>query len=309
MACFHPLIGQQPFPGAKVAFVGLDPSKPYLTIPCGKCFGCRLDRSQQWAARCVGEAQTTGEGRNWFGTFTYAPEHLPPRGSLEPRDHVLFTKKVRNALGPFRFFMCGEYGDQKDPSTGFGRPHLHYLFFGLNLPDAALVNGGGKHPFFESETLSRLWGKGHVTLGLVTFETASYVAGYVYKKRMGKDAESAYRVVDQATGETWQMHPEFQRQSRRPGIGAEWFRRYHGDVFPADKFPLKGGRFSRVPAYYEKLYERLRSENPSLPSLDAFKEKRRERSLINADNLTDARLKVREECAIRKRAFYARKVL
>lgn len=309
MPCFHPLIGQQPYPGAKVSFSGLSADLPYLTVPCGRCFGCRLDRSQQWAVRCMGEAQTAGPGQSWFGTFTYSPEHLPAHGSLDPRDHTLFMKKLRHEYPGVRFFMAGEYGDQKNPATGFGRPHFHYLFFGMPLKDAVPLSGSSRNPFFSSESLTRIWGKGFVHVGLVTYETAAYVAGYVQKKRMGKDAAEFYRVVDAETGETWSMHPEFQRQSLKPGIGSEWFARYHGDVFPADKVPLKSGRFSRVPKYFETLYERLRAEDSSLPALDVFKEKRRERSIIHAEDFTDARLKVREACAIAKRNFYAKRAL
>ena len=27
-----------------------------LTLPCGNCIGCRLERSRQWAVRCMHEA-------------------------------------------------------------------------------------------------------------------------------------------------------------------------------------------------------------------------------------------------------------
>ena len=31
-----------------------------MDVPCGQCLGCRLDRSRQWAIRCIHEAQMFG---------------------------------------------------------------------------------------------------------------------------------------------------------------------------------------------------------------------------------------------------------
>lgn len=309
MPCFHPFIGQQRPEGGRVAFSNLDYSRDLMTVPCGKCIGCRIDRSRGWAIRILAEAQTAGVGRSWFVTNTYAPEFNPI--TLQPRDHTLFLKKLRNHYSDqkVRFYLGAEYGDQKHPVTGFGRPHFHYALFGLDLPDLEPFGGSEKNPLFVSPTLSRLWGKGHVTIGSVTYESASYIAAYIHKKRLGKDAGKFYVVPHPETGEELKMHPEFSRQSLKPGIGAEWFSKFHSDVYPADKFPLKGGSFVKPPKYFDALYERLASDNVSLPPLDSFKEKRRERSVLRADDLTEARLKVREACAIAKAKFYSNRKL
>ena len=46
---------------------------------------------------------------NCFITLTYANEKLPPKGSLRPRDFVLFMKHLRKFVRPavIRFFHCG----------------------------------------------------------------------------------------------------------------------------------------------------------------------------------------------------------
>lgn len=307
MPCYHPKIAQQSQKGARLSFKSFSAGEPFLTIPCGQCMGCRVMRSRSWAVRCMGEVQTSGVGLSWFATFTYAPEHNPI--TLVPRDHTLLMKRIRKEYPGVRFFMCGEYGDQKNPVTGFGRPHFHYLFFGMDLPDRKLYASSGGHPLFISDNLAEIWGKGFVTVGPATLESAQYVAGYVHKKRVGKDAEQFYSVTHPETGKAFRMHPEFGRMSLKPGIGSEWFAKYYRDVYPADKVTLKGGAVVRPPPFFDVLYERLANQDSSLPPLDELKEKRRQRALVTADDATDARLKVREACAAARAAFYSRKKL
>ena len=81
-----------------------------------------------WALRCMHEAKL--HDRNCFVTLTYDDLHLPPHGSLRYRDIQLFHKKLRRRVGAFRFFLCGEYGEQ------LGRPHYHACYFGMFPPDA-----------------------------------------------------------------------------------------------------------------------------------------------------------------------------
>lgn len=54
-----------------------------VTIPCGQCIGCRLEKSRQWAIRCVHEASLYEN--NCFITLTYSPENLPEDGSLKKK--------------------------------------------------------------------------------------------------------------------------------------------------------------------------------------------------------------------------------
>lgn len=304
MTCYSPSIAQQLAPGRRPVFTGFDFSKPLMRLPCGRCIGCRVARSQAWALRAAAEAQTAGEYRSLFVTNTYADNPF----SLSIRDHQLYMKKLRHSFPGVRFMVGAEYGTTViSPVTGFGRPHYHYLLFGLDVPD--LVPLGGKNPAFRSETLTRIWGHGHVDIGLVTFGSAAYALRYIHKKRLGPDAADYYSFVHPETGERSKLVPPFQRQSLKPGIGAEWFSRFHSDVYPSDKFPLKGGKFAKPPKYFDTLYERLSEKDPSMPSLDSLKEKRVERIEFRADDFTDARLKVREQCAIARAKFYSREKL
>lgn len=64
---------------------------------------------------------------------------------------------------------------------------------------------------FTSKELEKIWGKGFVIIGNVTFESAAYVARYVTKKAFGINKE-------------WNIkhnrEPEFTLSSRRPGLAS-----------------------------------------------------------------------------------------
>ena len=95
-----------------------------VSVPCGQCVGCRLEKSRQWAMRCVHEASLYDE--NCFITLTYDDEFLPVGGSLDKGAFPRFMKRLRKKFEPrrIRFYHAGEYGDR------FGRPHYHALLFG-----------------------------------------------------------------------------------------------------------------------------------------------------------------------------------
>lgn len=75
-----------------------------MKVPCGQCFGCRLDRSRIWAMRCMHEASLYDE--NCFVTLTYSPACLPAGGSVVVEDYQKFMKRLRKAIAPrkVRFF-------------------------------------------------------------------------------------------------------------------------------------------------------------------------------------------------------------
>ena len=102
-----------------------------LMVPCGRCIGCRLDRSLQWAMRCVHEASMHED--NCFITLTFDDDHLGD-GSLKVSDFQNFMKRLRQAIAPkkVRFFHCGEYGAK------LSRPHHHACLFGFDFPDKVL---------------------------------------------------------------------------------------------------------------------------------------------------------------------------
>lgn len=255
-----------------------------LKLPCGQCIGCRLNRSRNWAVRCVHESQL--HDSSWFLTLTYDDEHCP--ASLCYPHFQKFMKRLRFHVGkPLRFFMCGEYGDLN------WRPHYHALVFGLVLDDLVEWSRSDTQVLFRSPLLEKLWPFGFSLVGAVTFESAAYVARYVVKKVNGDLADTHYLRVNERTGEEVRLDPEFARMSLKPGIGADWFRRFHSEVTVRDAVLLNGSFHTPPRYYYESM---LKNMDGSL--YDDLKFQRFEKAMRLAEDNTPQRLADRHQVAL-----------
>lgn len=254
-----------------------------INLPCGQCIGCRLERSRQWAIRCVHEASLHDD--NCFITLTYDDNHLPKNRSINKRDMQLFWKKLRKEIHPkkLRYYMCAEYGDTT------GRPHYHACVFGYDFPDKTLWKIQNEQRLYTSEKLNQIWGMGYVVIGNVTFESAAYVARYIMKKITGKQAEEHYTRIDD-NGEVHNLMPEYTAMSRRPGIARNWFEQFKNDVYVNgnDNVVLRG-REMKPPKYYDGLYE---ITNPL--QMEDIKHNRAENAKKHLDETTKERLAVKE---------------
>lgn len=244
-----------------------------VEVPCGQCIGCRLERSRQWAIRCVHEAQLHSE--NCFITLTYNNDHLPADGSLDVTHWQKFMKRLRKKYGDgIRFFHCGEYGHQ------LGRPHYHACIFGFDFPDKVLwKQSPSGERLYRSASLESLWPFGYSSVGTLTFESAAYVARYIMKKHLGQGADDHYGG----------KKPEYTTMSRRPGIAAGWFEKFKGDVYPSDEVILRG-KAMKPPKYYDGLYEVLDPD-----AFEKMKVKRKKSAKIRSADSTRDRLRVREK--------------
>lgn len=280
MPCYHPLDGFQ-LPSGKLT-KNYRPGLKHMTVPCGQCIGCRLDRSRSWAIRCVHEAQLYEE--NCFITLTYSPEHLPETGSLVVSDYQQFMKRLRKHFAPrkIRFFQCGEYGDQNL------RPHYHACLFNIDFHDKTLWKTANGNNIYTSNTLSKIWPFGFSTIGAVTFQSAGYTARYIMKKVTGDEAPAKYERTNTDTGEIITLKKEYTTMSRRPGLGYDWFQKYKADLYPHD-YVIIDGKKHPIPRYYDLLLER---ENPDL--LESIKSKREAHAELRPEEQTCDRLRVRE---------------
>jgi len=244
MPCYKPLKGwyaKKRNPTGKRSIVFKRTEGHYdrpITIPCGQCVGCRLERSRQWAIRCVHEASLYEN--NCFITLTYNEENLNDKSTLVKADFQKFMKRLRKKYGNnIRFFHCGEYGEKNQ------RPHYHACLFNFDFQDKELWSIRDNVKLYRSQTLQELWPFGFSTIGEVTFESAAYVARYIMKKINGDKAKEHYQG----------KQPEYTTMSRRPGIGKEWLNKYSSDVYPNDKIVVRNDLICKPPKYYDQQFE------------------------------------------------------
>lgn len=287
MGCYGPLTGYYPGPNApdgrlvfdkKLSLTGIP-----LKIPCGKCPGCRLEQSRQWAVRCMHEKRL--HKNSAFLTLTYSDAHLPPGNTLVKSHFQNFVKRLRHEYEPdeygytVRFFMCGEYGSQTS------RPHYHMLLLNQDFPDKRLVKSGAKYNLYDSKRLSRLWPFGTHTIGDVTFESAAYTARYCMKKNQNGKTVSDGRL------------PEYIDMSRNPGLGTGYFDRFKDEMLSHDTI-IVNGYPNAIPRFYDNRLAGLTGMSDQIglyTKMELIKIKRRRRLTFaaRADN-TNRRLRTKE---------------
>lgn len=332
MPCFHPIDAYKPngyTENKKLIFEKHNPTmievmdrKGYspLQVTCGQCVGCRLERSRQWAMRCMHEAQM--HKQNSFITLTFNDPALWARKnpkSLDVTDFQKFMKRLRKILSPkkIRFYHCGEYGEKSQ------RPHYHACIFGEDFSEDRVLykTTAQGHRLYTSTTLNKAWTDpitkmplGYAIIGDLTFESAAYTARYIMKKQSGKgdyykedgtyvpSPETYYQDLDPETGEITDLQPEYNTMSRNPGIGKTWYNEYKNDVYPHD-FVVVNGKRCRPPRYYDT---QLQTERPyDFEEIQLL----REQNAIDADikhfdkhgesNNSKNRLQIREKCLIK----------
>ena len=252
-----------------------------ITIPCGQCDACRLERSRQWAIRCAHEASLYE--KSCFLTLTYAPENLPFGGTLAKKHMQDFEKRLRKYFEPdkLRLFGCGEYGERTS------RPHYHLCVMNADFNDKIHHSTHNENKLYTSETLDRLWKLGHCKIGSLTFESAAYVARYVTKKFTGKNAERHYEVYV-GNGEIIDRVPEFPIHPRRPGLGKPWLEKFETDIYP-DDFVVMNGKKMRPPKYYDAQLQKTRPYE-----FDEIKQRREQHGKQFKKEQTHERLLVKE---------------
>jgi len=270
-----------------------------INLPCGRCIGCRIEKSRDWALRICHESQM--HQKNSFLTLTYDDEHLNNFGSLEPDHFTLFIKKLRKRYNDrkIRYYQVGEYGED------FGRPHHHVCLFGLDWRDEDCIPKGqtkkkeitkkmvairNGDPVYVSDGLNEIWEKGNVEIGQITFKSAAYAARYVIKKITSGEEQATFYKTNEY-GEQVNVLPEYATMSNRPGIGRSWVDMFKGDFFPKDYCTYKGKKY-KTPSYYTRVLEEEDQEY--------LKYKRKLKGAQNKSEKTLARLDVKRRILQKK---------
>lgn len=202
-----------------------DLEKYFMQVPCGQCIGCRLQRSREWADRCVLESLQYAPNLCWWVTLTYSDEAFERRDKdgkllhpskvivienetgltkekfcLYPRDLELFLKRLRKTFAEFgydniRYFAGAEYGDHGQ------RPHFHVILFNIGFPDLKIHEKCSTESgdTFQSPLLDRVWSDnvgsnrnskylpiGFAAINRLSWHAAAYCARYCMKKLRGK---------------------------------------------------------------------------------------------------------------------------
>lgn len=285
MPCYRPLQGYRVKSGKSDSGkwgITFNPSQGFtdlkVNVPCGQCIGCRLEKSRQWAMRCVHEMKQ--HEFNCFITLTFDDHHKHAQGSLVKSDFQNFMKRLRkNTKQKIRYFHCGEYGEQLE------RPHHHAILFGYDFPDKKYFKRSRGNNLYTSEILNKAWqGQGYNLIGEANFETAAYCARYIMKKMTGPGADEYYG----------DRIPEYTTMSRRPGIGKTYYEKYKDEIFP-DDFVIMRNTKMKPPKYYENI---LDADHPKL--LEQIKANR-EKQAKRAEDFGDiSRLRVKEACTHEK---------
>lgn len=312
MACYKPVTAWRHPEGGALSF---SERKEYreITIKCGQCIGCRLEKREAWTLRCIAESKMHAE--NSFITLTYDEAHYPQYGSLNYEHFQLFLKRLRRKVvryekrlvevkpgiykeksvpvNPIRYFMCGEYGENLE------RPHYHALLFGFGFPDRVRCNSiRSAHPIFRSPLLEELWDKGFSSIGELNEATARYCCAYAVKKVTGDLADDHYSRVDISTGQIVSVEPEFVCMSLKPGIGETWLKRFWTDLYNVHDAMVVNGKKHKIPKYFDRQMDKIK---PML--MDSIEFERTKRAEVHLENNTRERLEVREQVEAARLAF------
>jgi hypothetical protein len=199
-------------------------------VPCGKCLGCRIARTQEWSLRIWHELSSFEHVGN-FTTLTYDDESNPG-GSLVKEDLQKFLKRLRKALDgrKIKYFACGEYGDNTF------RPHYHLILLGVD---------------FFGEDVKKVkccWPFGFVKVYPLNQTRINYVTKYITKKLFGREA------TKEVYGENL---PPFQLQSQ--GLGLR-FALENEEQIRRNLLVTMYGKKAGLPRYYRKKLQIRASE-------------------------------------------------
>ena len=161
-----------------------------ISIPCGQCIACRINKQAFWSSRCYLEHRTASFGQ--FLTLTYSDEHLPDTEVAESTTRKRMRKFIhalrmreRRASNPMavRYFGTMEHGDLTD------RLHAHLLIWNTfeTLFNLTPYKKGLPRPKIHTP----LWPWGHIDAMPITMNSIRYVSKYTTKPDFGADEQKA----------------------------------------------------------------------------------------------------------------------
>lgn len=178
-----------------------------MTVPCGKCIHCKIQKRKEWALRLVHESPY--HEHTMFLTLTYSDKQYAkyfnePVYSLRKKHLQDFYKRLRKRLSKenrkLKQFSVGEYGGEKM------RPHYHAILFGVGFDDIDKICESWDFCDWNNSTILS------ESFGEVVPETIEYVAKYVDKIQSEEKSielydqfnlERPFRFISQGIGEQY----------------------------------------------------------------------------------------------------------
>lgn len=287
--------------------------KEDITIACGKCMPCRINKTHEWALRCTHE--TNCWPTNIFVCLTIDDEHLEGRTlgkdkytkkekvvsnpwSIYKKELQLFLKRFRKSIDhTIKYFACGEYGDEEYSK----RPHYHIIMFGGTSSDFkyshTIYKKGKQYHLYKHPA----WPYGNINIGTCTYDSIRYTTGYIQKKLSGDLAKKEYHDND--------LNAPFRLSSQ--GIGLRWCLMNKNRMLNK-KYCISRGKKVPIPKYYKQILgitgtdlekqieefgdkNKLKFMNKGIKEEDVFPE------MIKSTQTKLKRISVREN--IRKRSY------
>lgn len=225
-----------------------------LTVPCGKCLQCRIQKRREWSLRMLHELDVWDKAV--FLTLTYNDVSLPYNGpymlsgpgdkyqykspigpvldcwpSLCKEDLQKFWKRLRKNHGSktIKYFACGEYGDSTQ------RPHYHAIIYGLGFSRDDRNTIMACWPFcdWHQKTIAEK------SFGIVQPESIQYVAQYIDKKYSGDLAVEEYYARAR--------EPTFRVGSQ--GLGLNYIDK-NKETMVQNGYVTQSGNKRSIPRYY-----------------------------------------------------------
>lgn len=285
----------------------------YELIPCGKCTGCRLKYSAEWATLLMLEKLYYPDDECWFITLTYDDAHLkiPEEveyiegekhetfkndgtwsGSLYEEDVQKFIKRLRKHFPEkeIKYFYCGEYGTSTLPDGRPSlRPHYHLILFGCPFDAKEMYSNHLDQTFNrwhnKSHELDKLWGMSWITdeeTGCLKDESITDMAQVEWN-----NCSYTARYCMKKVGNSWSPKewfklgkmPEYVRMSRT--IGDRYYEDHKDEIWEHDSIIMKtiNGKVGSIKPP-KKFMRKLEKEDP----VKAYQIKRKRRELVNKIN-------------------------
>lgn len=228
-----------------------------ITLPCGKCPACRANKADTWAARCIIEKQHSKQSH--FITLTYNEDFLPTDEDgfhpVSKKELQNFFKRLRKKMS-FRYFACGEYGDENY------RPHYHILLFinhstyDYNELYHIIKNSWAAASFDTTNKIYNYNLFGNIQIKPMEHHSIRYVVRYFINKNTFIDKQ--YSTINK-------QHP-FILISRKPAIGyqlTENFTKFmysllDGYIMLDKKYPLSDYYTNYAKTFYYSLYNSIK---------------------------------------------------